>query len=342
MRASSPRTHPPEAVGIPYAPVIEDASLQLPPLPRLVEAYTQLSRHGLPRSPLYLSQQAASSSPDKDGASRAPSVGEADDTIPEDLPLPRLTGYRQRAQSYSFIESEADESMAFTGSAQLSAIHSSPPVFSNEELLESEISDGGVSDTSDPSVSSVDTEEAPGPNNHPFASPFASLDRFPLPEPQRRSSSELNFGISTRSTFGSGGPRIVVRTPSPPSHRPGFLIYDDNLPPSTQPQTPSNRHTGPFNPAFTAPAALNRAEAVRQFWRSPRRRVRDDHGESAHRSDSSEIESNQENGSMEVERSRAVRRLVQDPAVMRRMEDWEVAALHSTMDRTPPQESWPL
>ncbi|KAI9674153.1 MAG: hypothetical protein M1817_001971 [Caeruleum heppii] len=86
--------------------------------------------------------------------------------------------------------------------------------------------------------------------SHRIRSPIASSSPSQLPS---------NNALTSDNSVAS--PEHYTPIPSPlPPHTPhrSIRIYDDRLPASIQPQTPSRRHTRPFDPAFTAPASLGR------------------------------------------------------------------------------------
>ncbi|KAI9816095.1 MAG: hypothetical protein M1832_005178 [Thelocarpon impressellum] len=83
------------------------------------------------------------------------------------------------------------------------------------------------------------------------------------------------FGHPSSSPSSGPPPRPYSPSSSPPptpyTPRRSMRIYDDDAPPSTQPQTPSRRQMHPFDPAYTAPAGSLRdyrsPSTMRQFQR---------------------------------------------------------------------------
>ena len=81
-------------------------------------------------------------------------------------------------------------------------------------------------------------------------------------------------------------------------------VYDDALPALEQPQTPSSRHSRPFDPAFTAPAGL------RRVFRMSRARPHDRGGSLGRAEDAATADGmEQENVSVLVEAARWEQRI---------------------------------
>lgn len=101
-------------------------------------------------------------------------------------------------------------------------------------------------------------------------------------------------------------PPLSTTPPAPPprTSRRSMRVYNDRLPASEQPQTPSSRHSRPFDPAFTAPAGL------RRVFRLSRTRPHDRDGSLGRGEDAATAEGlEQENVSILVEAARWEQRI---------------------------------
>ncbi|MCJ1226841.1 hypothetical protein MMC12_003495 [Toensbergia leucococca] len=232
----------------------DDRSSQPQPfLPRPIEI---LGRRvsGLPRSPLYISQAAVSSSPEK---RLRPFTNSSDPLTNEDSalltrPPRRRRNYKPRSESYSFEASEAPSE--------------SPPPY--QDLLENSSSTGPASSPPSPIGTYHGIPIHSSPQN-PFEKCPAPPCNTTFNTPRRLFSPTHRVISSLGQTNPFGGlpyspsrtpprpPLRYVPSPSPPPpftpHR-SMPVYNDRLPPSSQPQTPARlpRHGVP-QAAFTAP-----------------------------------------------------------------------------------------
>lgn len=217
-------------------------------LPRVVENFRRRS-NGLPRSPLYISQAVASSSPEK--RPQAFDIDSDEDVMKSpsllNLPPRRRKTYKPRSESYPFNISENSLSSSYadeiseTGeigylSAEESSPTSSPPEYGNSDR------GGSISSSPIPKLrpSPVRTKRSTSPHSfRTFQTPIALLPLPPRP-----------FSATRRTTSGtialpaSAVPPPYSPPPSPtrssPSTTPRRIrIYDDRLPASSQPQTPA-------------------------------------------------------------------------------------------------------
>lgn len=217
-------------------------------LPRVVENFRRRSS-GLPRSPLYISQAVASSSPEKRPQAFSNDSNEDVMKSPSLLNRPprRRKTYKPRSESYPFDISETSLSSSYADeiseagetsylSTEGSSPRSSPPEYDNSDR------GGSISSSPIPKLrpSSVRPRRSTSPHSfRSFQNPIALPPLPPRP-----------FSATRRTTSGtialpaSPVPRIFSPPPSPtrssPSTTPRRIrIYDDRLPASSQPQTPA-------------------------------------------------------------------------------------------------------
>lgn len=239
----SERTSPP---GIPRSPQL--------PLPRSVDKFRHRSTSGLPRSPLYMSQVAVSSSPEKrprpstnsgDDDSSGETISEPSSLLAQPPRLRKKSKARNRNEGYIFDEAALESAQVY-GMDLLSI--DDPSQSSLNSSLSSRT--GSVSDQQ---------QMSPGPQNPLFSSPPASghrntspyflpsispprhnissptLPPHPFSATRRTTSSHLPLSPSSPSASNSTMPNFP---PSPTHQR--MAIYNDNLPASVQPQTPAH------------------------------------------------------------------------------------------------------
>ena len=243
----------------------------LPVLPRCLDAARYLSRN-LPRSRLYISQAAKSSSPEKQAYSLKADAGPC---VEESSGIPSRHGRRHRryiprSQSYSFENSEpfdtrstqepnpteGDRIQNFSES-NFASPPSSHPEESRTRETQRPITPSRGSATGPPRLPppfsttprnvsfDVGATSPTTPSTHSHSSPTHVALSPPF------SSTPPNQHVS---------PARYVPSPSPPIPMTPYRsmrVYNDNLPRSSQPQTPVGlrRHGIPSmaNPLFTAP-----------------------------------------------------------------------------------------
>ena len=224
---------------------------------------------GLPRSPLYISQEAVSSSPEK----RSP-PNEGETKLSESLEAlsiqpRRAKRYKRRSQSYPYMQSEADNS------------HSNQNDSSSQELYHSTLSDLPRLQTQDSTDNDASLLNPQGSNSTLLSPSHGSSDQSSTGSPSRRSLSPLAPPFTPRqfrspmqpplpphafsavrrtvsfaspsdsSSLSPTGPARFqsvpytsnnlpvrrLRTPSR-ARTPQYVVYDDSLPATMQPQTP--------------------------------------------------------------------------------------------------------
>lgn len=217
-------------------------------LPRVVENFRRRS-NGLPRSPLYISQAVASSSPEK--RSQAFSNDSDEDVMKSpsllNRPPRRRKTYKPRSESYPFNVSEKSLSSSYadeisetgeTGylSAEESSPRSSPPEYNTSDL------GGSISSSPIPKLRPSPVRSKHSTSPHSFRSFQTPISLPPLPP--------RPFSATRRTTSGTialpASPVLPIFSPPPsptrssPSTTPRRIrIYDDRLPASSQPQTPA-------------------------------------------------------------------------------------------------------
>lgn len=223
-------------------------SLPQLPFPRVVENFRRRS-NGLPRSPLYISQAVASSSPEKRPQAF---INDSDEDVTQspsllNQPPRRRKTYKPRSESYPFDISEkslsssyADDNSENGETGYLSAEESSPRISPPEH----DISDQGGSISSSPIPKLRPSPARSKRNTSPYS--FRSL-RTPIalpplpPRPfsatQRTTSSTIALPASPITPISSPPPSPTRSSPSTTPRR--FRIYNDRLPASSQPQTPA-------------------------------------------------------------------------------------------------------
>ncbi|KAL9014160.1 MAG: hypothetical protein Q9173_001174 [Seirophora scorigena] len=222
---------------------------------------------GLQRSRLYISEAAASSSPDK----RQLSPPRSDDAGPADegylLPVPRRRErHKHRSQSYSHIASDASA----TPCSPQGSIHHHP---TSSPYHRSNVSHSNHSSSSYPYGMSPHSRHdssvelpytSPNPLRRtfePHAPPFRVASRTPstnAPFPPDYAPADEN-GRYSGSPYLPSTPSRSLSSPNIAATPSRISIYNDNQSPSAQPQTPIGlpRHGIPpmpmQNPFFTAP-----------------------------------------------------------------------------------------
>lgn len=276
-------------------PADESTPPQLPQ-PRPVELFRRRSGT-LPRSPLWISRTEISSSPEKRPRPPTDSSEMSTAEISGFLSQPprRRKKYRPRTETYSYVESEDSMAASDFQSSTYNVLDgsvadypqssppetfdgpgSSPPIYRNESTA--------PSPTHQPTPSFDSTRRL-----SPLATPFGATPRRPVPYPPSTSNPfspplpppfsatprtvSFNLALPSSSTrpshHPSSPPILTFRTSPSPPHTPTMAIYNDALPPATQPQTPvglprnglppmSSQNPFGRNPYFTAPAGFGR------------------------------------------------------------------------------------
>lgn len=217
-------------------------------LPRVVENFRRRS-NGLPRSPLYISQAVASSSPEKRQQAFS---NDSDEDVPKSpslltQPPRRRKTYKPRSESYPFNISEKSLSSSYadeiselgeTGylSAQESSPRSSPPEYDNSDR------GGSISSSPIPNLrpSPIRSKRSTSPQSfRSFQTPIAlpPLPPRPFSATRRTTSGTIALPASPVPQNFSPPPSPTRSSPSTTPRR--IRIYDDSLPASSQPQTPA-------------------------------------------------------------------------------------------------------
>jgi hypothetical protein len=339
----------------------EVSSPVLPFLPRSVEVYRLMSRETLPRSPLYISEAVISSSPEKPMTRRG-SHENSHNT--ETLPTSRLRGYRLRSGSYTRSSSdlgergssEADnEKMSFGAPSSAAPSeeydgasvvhHSPPPIDSSSDIQYDNLRTASFGQShrfSPPRFEEIFPASSPPsilrePSVQPPSTPRYLA--YPARRP-RRQTGEHASPISSAALNSHPSLRRYSASPTPPPPGTPFRsiqVYNDQISPSSQPQTPRNRHAGPFDPALTAPARPGGPIDSRWMWQGGRRRRPNPPGSPGQET---AWEEEQENASVEGEWNRLVQRLMNRSGVMRRVNSWIRREGAEELDRTPPAENF--
>ena len=215
------------------------------------------------------------------------------------------------------IHSPSTTFYSFSDQSDDHPIHSSPPTFSSPRLPSPYHSTfNGRSSLSSssflvpPSTSSSDFRQ----NASLLAPQESSIVDAMFRNPYRHHS-PLPRAFRARSNT----PPSPTRDSSPlsiPATRRSIRIYNDRLPASSQPQTPSRQETIPYNPAFTAPAGLGNQGYRYVSPISARRRMRRMERSRNTRSGSTGVsdwdsdDEEGENASLGVEAGRWIRRVM--------------------------------
>lgn len=217
-------------------------------LPRVVENFRRRS-NGLPRSPLYISQAVASSSPEKRPQAFSNDSDEDVMKSPSLLNQPprRRKTYKPRSESYPFNVSEKSLSSSYadeisetgeTGylSAEESSPRSSPPEYDNSDR------GGSISSSPIPKLwpSPVRSKRSTSPHSfQSFPTPIAlpPLPPRPFSATRRTTSGTIALPASPVPPLFSPPPSPTRSSPSTTPRR--IRIYNDRLPASSQPQTPA-------------------------------------------------------------------------------------------------------
>ena len=239
-----------------------------PFLPRQIGIVKQHSG-GLPKSPLSYSQAAASSSPEKRSLPTEEAIELSESLEALSLHPRRAKRYKRRSQSYPYIQSEAETAShcSQNESSNQDVYHSThsdlaalrlavpedqqfrqlSPQSSNTSLRPiSQLSSGFTNSPTRRSLSPLappfTPRKTPNQPNPPLALPthafsavrrtvsFASPSNSSSPSPSRAPFSTPPYSFNNLPI----GP---LRTPPPP-RTPQYVIYNDRLPASIQPQTP--------------------------------------------------------------------------------------------------------
>lgn len=223
-------------------------SLPQLPFPRVVENFRRRS-NGLPRSPLYISQAVASSSPEK--RPQAFSNDSDEDVIKSpsllNRPPRRRKTYKLRSESYPFDASEKSLTSSYadnisengeTGylSAEEPSPRSSPPEYDNGDK------EGSISSSPIPELRLSPTRSKRNTSPYSFRSLRTPIALPPLPPrpfsaTRRTSSGAIALPASPVSPLSS--PPLSPTRSSPSMTPRRFRIYNDRLPASSQPQTPA-------------------------------------------------------------------------------------------------------
>lgn len=261
-------------------PVDQSTPPQLPlPLPRSVELFQRRSS-GLPRSPLYISQAAMSSSPEKRRRSPTNLDAAASPEFSGFLAHPprRRKTYKPRSESYSFVESEASFASSSAENLNPSTEHlrgdsllddptstlldypaSSPPDSYNH--LPSSPPDPMGSHAPIPVESSPSLQTAKIPSSSTTARIHCSSSLSPAPAPR------------PRRLFPSISNPFLPPLPPPFSATPRTVSFNFALPSSSQ-QNSTPTSPSPFSRTSTPPlpsSPLNPLPPIRTPTRTPSR-----------------------------------------------------------------------
>ncbi|KAI9846712.1 MAG: hypothetical protein M1837_003767 [Sclerophora amabilis] len=287
------------------APSQDAPATSLPSLEPVEPRSQQRHSTRLPRSRLYLSEAAVSSSPER--PTRTPSTNEeVQNSLVSTMaqPLGRIrprTSPTTSGRAFSSILAERDRieldspEQEDEGSPSSDPIPSSPPELLRQSETSSTMNQGSSTRTWNSSSDTLPVLYVSRTNSDPLDqtprdSSMADSIFERLDEAQRLSpsdSSPQSFFERHRQIFGSSSSQGTAddATQEPLRHSPTFSrpppntphrsmrVYNDNLPPNTQPQTPRNRRSRLFNSSLTAPTAARpfseRLRRVRQrFSRS--------------------------------------------------------------------------
>ena len=199
--------------------------------------HTRSRSGGLPRSRLYISQAAASSSPEKhfrstNGSTRNDNAAESSHFV---RPSNRPTKYKQRSQTYSFDDS-------VTSQEEPAAKHSSG--VGNNAVRQFSVQDNTFSVSSSylDESDSYSLHSSPPPNVPGISSP--SIDLL-----QRSPAYSLSTDASPNHSTPPGEP-ILPLLPPPFSATPRQVSFNEVLPSSPVNRSATSRHlTLPFRPA---------------------------------------------------------------------------------------------
>ena len=246
----------------PFKDTPDQSTTTSPPQPRPLSIIRR--SEGLPRSPLYISQEAVSSSPEKrprppDDATELSESLEALSIQPR-----RAKRYKRRSQSYPFMQSEADNSHGLekgdssqdpyhTTQSDLSSLQLASLPDNDPCLLGTQASNSSVCSTSRGSSEKSSTGSPSHRSLSPLAPPLTPQHiRSPIQPPlpphafsavRRTVSFALPSDSSSLSPTSPAplqtGPFSAVRfsRPTPPP-TPRYRVYIDRMPASIQPQTP--------------------------------------------------------------------------------------------------------
>ena len=250
-----------------FKDMLDQSTTTSPPQPRQLSIIRRSG--GLPRSPLCISQEAASSSPEK-----RPRPTDNEVELSESLETlsihPRRTKrYKRRSQSYPYMQSEADNSLSLhkDGSSQddyhstlsdLPVLQLASSADEEPRLLNPQTSGSSLQSASHGSSEKSFTDSPTRRSLSPLATPFTprqirSPIQPPLP-PHAFSAVRRTVSFASPSNSSSLSPTSParlqtphysfnnlpigrLRTPPPP-RTPQYVVYDDSLPASMQPQTP--------------------------------------------------------------------------------------------------------
>lgn len=286
-------------------------------LPRQISIVKQHSS-GLPKSPLSISQAAASSSPEKRSLPAEEAIELSESLEALSLHPRRAKRYKRRSQSYPYIQSEAD-----------TASHGPQNDSSNQDVYNSALSDLPTlrppfavdqqsrqlspqsSNTSLRPVSQLSSEKSftGSPTRRtlsPLAPPFTPRKTPIQPAPPLAlpthafSAVRRTVSFASPSTSSSPSPsRAQFTTPpysfnnfpigplhtQPPPRTPQYVIYNDRLPASIQPQTPVGLPSNGipsgglpgvnYGGAFTAPVGGESCNLSPRTWKSTNTAISD-------------------------------------------------------------------
>ncbi|MCJ1464641.1 hypothetical protein MMC07_003254 [Pseudocyphellaria aurata] len=232
--------------------VVSSENPRLPELPmhRSFDSFRLRSTSGLPRSPLYISQVAVPSSPEKRPRPYAHSSDEnsGSETTAEPsgllaVPPRRRKKYKVQSQGYIFDESALESAQVY-GIDRLSIEDQLQNVFSSNSLSSRAVSIGTRESIFSQMILFGSSLESSNLDTSPFSSPSLSPPRTSIASPRlpshpfsatpRTTSSRLPLSPASPS---ASNPAVSSFSPSPTSQR--MAVYNDNLPAATQPQTPA-------------------------------------------------------------------------------------------------------
>lgn len=233
------------------------------PLPRSVDNIRRRPTSGLPRSPLYMSQAAASSSPEKRTRPSADLSDEnsSSETVAEHSRLPvepprHRKKYRARYEGYIYDEaaSETAEVYGIDGLSIDDSIQSSLPTSSLSSRTASVCDHQQASPQPQNRLSgssSASSRRTTSPNSYPALStpgntvsspspPRRNLPPHPFSATQRNVSYGLPLSPASPSASNpTVSPLPQSRPPRTPQRTQRMAVYNDNLPAWSQPQSPA-------------------------------------------------------------------------------------------------------
>lgn len=254
----------------PFKEKANESTAVSPVLPRQIGIVKQHSS-GLPKSPLSYSQAAASSSPEKRSLPTEEAIELSESLEALSLHPRRAKRYKRRSQSYPYIQSEADsashgsqnessnQDVYHSTVSDLSALRLANPVDQQFRQLSPQSSNTSLRPVSQLSSEKSFTDSPTRRSLSPLAPPFTPRKTPNQPAPPLAlpthafSAVRRTVSFASPSTSSSPSPSRAqfntppysfnnlpigpLRTPPPP-RTPQYVIYNDHLPASIQPQTP--------------------------------------------------------------------------------------------------------